>query len=311
MKEIFAALLMLVQLLFSGCSDSGKYSRPSSLSSLGFSKVSFYGERYTDGNDYHRMGGELTDEAVTRELWDIISEQEKCAEIEGTNYLSGTPRLMITDKYGRTYTVSYTWNTEESGTDEFGEPYISPAGECFLIRGDKLTKRYEVKDKSTQNRFGELICEALGEAKPSDKVKGEDVIVFLNHYTNYAWGEDNEGSFVDNHGDIYCFDFAGKGIDSDDAFKDALWEVYCESVPVRRGAADESELASILLDDIPAINRNAKITEEWTACDAGQTTLFAVSESGQLIELRSEGDYTRQLEDDTAKRLCEYYDGLF
>ena len=40
----------------------------------------------------------------------------------------------------------------------------------------------------------------------------------------------------------------------------------------------------------------------------GQDTLYVVDTDGELIKLRSEGDWNSYLDDPTAKKLCEFYD---
>ncbi len=42
----------------------------------------------------------------------------------------------------------------------------------------------------------------------------------------------------------------------------------------------------------------------------GQTTLYAVSLDGEMIMLRSTGDWDKQLNDAAAKRICWIYDRI-
>lgn len=133
-------------------------------------------------------------------------------------------------------------------------------------------------------------------------------IVFVMRRTNYAWGKQDSGSFFDINGDMYSFDFSDRDISAAD-FVSALVDVRESSKPVKTGVASKSKLAEIVCEEIPNIDANAKVTSEHAMYDYGQETLYAVSaKKSALIELRSEGDFIRELRDSTAKKLCSYYD---
>lgn len=72
---------------------------------------------------------------------------------------------------------------------------------------------------------------------------------------------------------------------------------------------DSDKLSNIVLEDIPKIDRNAPTKKASTGnCDMGQDILYVVDRDGELINLRSEGDWNSYLDDPTAKKLCEFYD---
>ena len=77
---------------------------------------------------------------------------------------------------------------------------------------------------------------------------------------------------------------------------------------MERGLYDEKKLFDILVDDIQTIDENAEVSEDPRGADMGQLTLYVVDIDGHLIKLRSEGDVSRQLEDETAKKLCDFFD---
>lgn len=133
-------------------------------------------------------------------------------------------------------------------------------------------------------------------------------IVFVMRRTNYAWGKQDNGAFIDICGDMYSFDFSERDIKNEE-FVDALIEVRDNSSPVRSNVAPADKIAQIVCEDIPNIDTTAEVTSKHAMCDYGQDTLYAVSaKKSALIELRSEGDFTRELQDSTAKKLCSYYD---
>ena len=133
--------------------------------------------------------------------------------------------------------------------------------------------------------------------------------MFVQRYTNYAWASTDEGYFIDYYGNKYVFDFGGKRLDENsEEFFNELWQVYLDNDPVERGLYDEKKLFDILVDDIQTIDENAEVSEDPRGADMGQLTLYVVDIDGHLIKLRSEGDVSRQLEDETAKKLCDFFD---
>lgn len=126
--------------------------------------------------------------------------------------------------------------------------------------------------------------------------------------TNYAWGKQDSGSFIDINGDMYSFDFSDRDILAAD-FVSALVDVRESSKPSKTGVASKSKLAEIVSEDIPNIDAKSKVTSEHAMYDYGQETLYVVGADGSsMIMLRSEGDWEQKLQDNTAKALCSYFD---
>ena len=133
-------------------------------------------------------------------------------------------------------------------------------------------------------------------------------IVFVMRRTNYAWGKQDSGSFIDINGDMYSFDFSDRDILAAD-FVSALVDVRESSKPSKTGVASKSKLAEIVSEDIPNIDAKAKVTSEHAMYDYGQKTLYVVGADGSsMIMLRSKGDWEQKLQDNTAKALCRYFD---
>ncbi|MDE7194712.1 MAG: hypothetical protein K2O14_12190 [Oscillospiraceae bacterium] len=284
--------------------------------------LSFYGYGFevSAAENYKReYEGDITDPEVIAELWETITANEQQPELtEGYAY-TGTPYLEITDSStGKVYTVSYTTSVV----------YGSCGGSCPCVEGhvcevpDTYTScmriscgiSTEYAATNSEKRFNELIMNSLKQYEPVrdavlNKSAKTDWIVFVEHYTNYAKSPADQGYFIDCYGNKYTFDFSEKRPNDDEDFFDALWQVYCDTNPIEYGLYDESSLFDILIDDIYVIDKNAEMSETSSGgADMGQTTLYAVDYDGQLIELRSEGNVNRCLEDDTAKRLCDFYD---
>ena len=279
-----------------------------------------YGYEVNAAENYKRdYEGAITDPEVIAELWEIITANEQQPELtEGYSY-TGTPCLEITDSStGKVYTVSYTTSVVygscggscpcvEGHVCEIPDTYTS----CMRISCG-ISTEYAATDSET--RFNELIMNSLKQYEPVpgavfNKSAKTDWIVFVERDTNYAWSPTDQGYFIDCYGNKYSFDFSEKRLNDDEEFFNALWQVYCDTNPIEYGLYDESSLFDILIDDVYAIDKNAEISEASSGgADMGQTALYVVDLDGQLIKLRSEGDMNCYLEDDTAEKLCDFYD---
>lgn len=157
---------------------------------------------------------------------------------------------------------------------------------------------------------------ACGAGGPNSAVGTADqpnrnTIVLVHHSLNYASGYQDCGSFIDLNGNVYEFDFSthsysGSNEKHDGEFIAALEEIRDTSEPVRAVDIKKiSECYSMIAD----IDQSAKIKEEFIACDAGQSTLYAYdSSTSSLILLYSYGDYIRELDDAKAKKTVEIYE---
>lgn len=143
------------------------------------------------------------------------------------------------------------------------------------------------------------------------KSGGTGSIVFVERYQNWAWGYQCNGSFIDCWGNVYEFDYSDrkKGM-SEEELQQALWETYCNTKPVRWKICNSRKLFEILQEDVYEIDRNSWFSSEDTACDAGQRTLYVCDSDFELIKLRSTGNITEEMQDKTAKKLCNYYDKI-
>ena len=284
------------------------------LSEYDISKLTFkaYGFKIdTENNKEMNYEGEITDTDVINELWEIISNQQEMPSLDSGNMLSGTPYLEIYGENGEKFTVSYTWDREEQGHDDYGMPTITLVGTAFVVSGTK-SGRYEA-DSSQEDLFEEIIMNYLTEnIVPTEKLWNKnyptDYIVFIDCYKAE---NQYKGSFIDCYGNLYEFDYSDRDdIDTDNLF-DAVWETYCYSEPVRTEICSSDELSDIMFDVI-FIDKNAEMSTETNSSISWQQTLYTVDIDSyfELIELRSTGSRSQELQDDTAKKLCEYYDSI-
>lgn len=311
MNKMFAFILALF-LPLQACNS---WSAKEKLSDYSLAELSFTAiVTDNDSETRYEYEGEITDADVKSALWEIITEQQAQPEIKDGNRFSGIPCLIIHGKNGEDFTVSYTWDREECIVDDYGEPGTTPVGNAFVITGTRSGK-YEITSPEAKAEYERLITDYLKEnTVPKESVLNKtaktDQIVFVLRHTNYAWGKTDSGVFLDCWGNLYSFDFSDRGLMSDEEFVDALWEVYCDTNPVRRELCDSDKLFEIM-EDISAIDKDAGFTEKSRGYDMGQTTLYAVNYDMELITLRTRGDWDRDLKDKTAKKLCGFLDKLF
>lgn len=283
------------------------------LSEYDVSKLTFkaYGFKIdVENNKEMNYEGEITDSSVIDKLWEIICSQQEMPSLERGNMLSGTPYLEIYGENGEEFTVSYTWDREETSYADDGIS-VGPVGTAFVVSGTK-SGRYEA-DLSQKKIFNETIMNYLTEnIVPTEKLWNKnyptDYIVFIDCYR-----VENQfsGSFIDSNGHLYEFDYSNRDDITTDNLFDAVWETYCDNEPVRTEICSSDELSDIMFDVI-FIDKNAEMSTETDNSISWQQTLYTVDidSNFELIELRSTGSRNQELQDDTAKKLCEYYDSI-
>ncbi len=312
-----AVIMAIITALWSICSCAVKDPVDMTICDYKPEQLTFTGYTMTAGveeNYIRYYKGEITGETAER-LYEIICGQYSQPELSGGNYLPGTPYLTITAPNGQEYTCSYTWDREQETVDEYGEPGYEPAGTCFAVTGNR-SQKFQPESSEVTAEFERLIRDYLTENyqpyKESllNKSAKTDHIVFVSRYTNYAWGKVDKGYFIDVWGNMYQFDFSDRDNPNEEFF-DALWEVYCDTDPIKLAVCDSDKLFDILLGEIPKIDRNASVIDKGMGgCDMGQYTLYVVDTDGNLIKLRSEGDWNSYLSDPAAERLCRFFDSI-
>lgn len=314
--QLWVIIMIILEMVMNPGGVSNVFTLKRSVDDHSFEEVTITGcsAVYGSGDEWLYYTGEITGDAAQR-LYEIVCEQTRQPELTGGNYISGMPYLIIKAPHGQVYTCSYTWDREEYSIGEFGEPIIGPVGDCFVVKdANSADTKYQVIDADTRNEFCRLISDYLEKnCEPSEifyEKSSTSNIVFVNRYTNYAWGKVDNGSYIDSKGDLYDFDFSDRSFQNDKEFYEALREVYENSDPVSWGIADSGKMWDVLEKEIPKIDRNAEVTKRSKSYDMGQETLYAVSLDGEMIMLRSAGDWEKHLDDAAAKRICGIYDRI-
>ncbi len=313
--QLWVIILLILEMVLDPGGGSEVFSLKRSVDDYSLEELTIIGcsAAYdSDGEKLCYTTGEIKRDTARR-LYEIVCEQTSQPKMTGGNYSSGMPYLLIKAPHGKVFTCSYTWDREEYSNDELGCPTVGYIGTCFVISG-RSSQKYQSKGNDTVNEFESLIRDYLEKNYEPSETFNEKCstanIVLVNRYTNYAWVKTDIGEFIDSNGDRYTFDFSDRYFQNDEEFYEALCEVYENNDPVSLWVADNDKMWDILEKDIPKINRNAKVTERSKGCDMGQTTLYTVSLEGEMIMLRSTGDWDKQLNDAAAKRICRIYDAI-
>lgn len=81
-------------------------------------------------------------------------------------------------------------------------------GECFVISGTS-SRKFQITSAEARERFDSLVSDYLrenGESSPKRAENGN--ILLIQRITNYAWEKEDNGSFLDDLGNLYLFDFS-------------------------------------------------------------------------------------------------------
>lgn len=142
--------------------------------------------------------------------------------------------------------------------------------------------------------------------EPSE-IEENSTIVFVERYCNWAEGYIDKGRFIDIDGNVYAFNLCDDEL-SDEDFVAKLYELQETTEPASNVDAD---IVYECWEKTDEINLGSEISETHQAYDAGQNTLYVVNDDLSLVELRSDGDYLRERNDDTAKEIAAQYDLLW
>ncbi len=125
---------------------------------------------------------------------------------------------------------------------------------------------------------------------PSADFPDDGRIFLVSEYTNYAWGYQDHGVFLDTLGDIYNFELGGY-TESDISFNDIL-EIF-RKYTSPTGHIDENTVRE-LYNSGSSVNPNAPVTESLLCYDYGQSSLyFFDSEKSKKVQCYTYGDYER------------------
>ena len=307
--KVFAILLALI-MLAAGC--SAPLSRRT-VCDYKVGQLTFRGIASDHSQDTTRYYKGQIDGEAAQELYVLIKEQYAQPELSGGNYEPSCPQLTVTAPDGMEFSCGYTYDRiEYSSTDPYDEidpgmPVECIVGECFVISGAS-SRKFQITSAEARERFDSLVSEYLrenGECSPKRAENGN--ILLIQRITNYAWEKEDNGSFLDDLGNLYLFDFSDRSFASDEEFLTVLNELYISHEPMAHVAAWKNERGVEILRLIDGIDPQAELQEKSRGADMGQRSLYALS-GESLILLRSHGDWERNLDDNSAKDLCVVFD---
>lgn len=281
-----------------------------------------------DISGYAVSGSVLDDENCARTVYsafitggtDISAVGEFIARIEAMPFcytsefydtFNSSSASLTLEKDGERYT--YT----EKSYNENGVKFC-----CILRRGiygrDTFCVRFEDKgDNSLHSLMGRLIAkeENVSEReKYPEKSDGAD-IVLIREYKNWAWGYQHSGSFVDMSGNVYDFDFStdtygGEEIGSDSELMNRLTEICLEGEPVSDAAVGNTDILRQIRELADGADWNARLMSRPDCCDAGQSTVYAVTSENRLVTVCSKGDNVVTSTDGNAYKIQRLWEEM-
>lgn len=334
MNKVLAAVTLSGAILLSGCvrdlplesTISLEVDFPTEpLKEIAFSKWNMEDFRFEttssvqENGVYARYSGEIVDEEIKSQLWDILCRQEQMGTYQGGSW-GGGMELRLTDRRtGESFTAGYTIWYETSEVEG------GPA--CFVISGASCgTACYYPIDKDTDpeiyasNRFEALLAEGVKREENliAQKELETDVfftgtIVLAEVYSNWADGFDYYGTVIDLEGNVFSFDF------SDDPDQAILWEEAGLLLYEKYENAELDHVGNVDKDMIwecwmlgDALDPDAPMPREHVAYDAGQRTLCLFDmDTGALIPISSSGNWKSELLDENAQKIMELYQSLY
>lgn len=252
-----------------------------------------------------------TDISAVGEFIARIEAMPFCYTSEFYDTFNSSSASLTLEKDGERYT--YT----EKSYNENGVKFC-----CILRRGiygrDTFCVRFEDKgDNSLHSLMGRLIAkeENVSEReKYPEKSDGAD-IVLIREYKNWAWGYQHSGSFVDMSGNVYDFDFStdtygGEEIGSDAELMNRLTEICSEDEPVSDAAVGNTDILRQIRELADGADWNARLMSRPDCCDAGQSTVYAVTSENRLVTVCSKGDNAVTSTDGNAYKIQRLWEEM-
>lgn len=279
---------------------------PAKLTDNTFEDFEFYGSAEVyDGLTTTRYSGRLPEETA-RKVWELLARIESSGHFDyDDNDYAGS--------YGDSFTIKNRYTGREYALARgilYNEPCDAGGASVYVLHGMKFGKReYSCYGKNMsdpyafEDRFDELITdgvireENITETVTANPVLPGSDIVLVRNYTNWAWGYDNSGSFVDLSGNIYEFDISDipwEVIGNGDDFIALLERKHRDNEfgdPV--GSVEDTDMLRDITRLADRVSPNARVTEKHTAYDAGQWTLYAINSEHKPVMISSSGDYDR------------------
>jgi len=185
---------------------------------------------------------------------------------------------------------------------------IKQGGQLYFGGGNKRFEEF-VHNAVIQSEENLVTTVKLpkSEIKKSD-VKPQFPLTYIKLRTNYAHGEQINGTCTDAKGDVYSFDFsktlpAGKGELMDKVIKnlkDGIANI------IKTGAQLDASILEQGAKYAAMISPNAEFSCEHKMCDYGQVTLYAVVD-GKAVKLYSKGDNDEFTDDVNAQKAIECF----
>lgn len=193
-----------------------------------------------------------------------------------------------------------------SGNDS-SEPAVTTESTADDVSSDSVPDDTDSTEDSTESS-GKGRPMAVPDWHPIQDSTSPDTIVLVRRYSNWAWGYQDNGSFITLDGRVYTFDFGDNdgSYDKDppEDFVGALEKIRDNSEPE---ASVDGDIIAQCLAYTGELDPEKEYEKEYTACDAGQCSVYCVVEH-EMIELSTYGDCTGERRDPAAAAILDLLD---
>lgn len=255
-----------------------------------------------------KYSGTLTEEAA-RELWSLLTEIENTEPIvfdDDDSYGGGgfNGELIVRN--------SSAGISRRVSDGIFYEHPMEEGGPCIIVIGDKCYYTSNLGDDVfAHNRLAELITEGIAReenivwSETAEPKPAKSDIVLIENYSNFAWGYQNSGAFVDFEGNIYKFDLSDTDPVSGEEFVKVLeYRHFNDLLGDPVGTFDDIDKLWEIVSLADRISEDAEITKKHEMYDAGQRTLYVLNSEHALVEICSRGDFKRVNTDPHAVQIA-------
>lgn len=283
--------------------------------------------QYFENSTVYEYSGSITDKQVIEKIWQELNTIEATATAAKDFFdNSGDTDFTLTLKnkengkqlsiYDTTLGFGTYYDPEnndscykysicfKSGSEYRYYTDISYMNELRLTVTDYLVKNGKLDSKKA---VGNTRLEITDKEYPKEFINIiETRSYFSDKYYFY-------GIFIDCYGNIYSFDLTDVDHDlwnNDELLLETLYyDFYYKNKPVAR--IDNPNDILEIWDYTDMIDETSKTSEKASgSADMGQHSLIAVRGDSELIEIYSEGDWNRRLEDNYAEKIKECYKNL-
>lgn len=259
---------------------------------------------------------EITNEEVKQQLWKILREHQKQVTYGETQKIgTNDGTLVLTNKQTKDF-ISISFDIFCSPPEDGGPEIMS-----FYDSHNNTGINYGVihnwdDEKYNGETLRTLISQEIVKTEnitnyiKQKEYKDSGSIFFICQYTNWAWGYQNSGFFIDSMGSVYEYDFSNIKdeitCDDQDKMLQALYDILWDPECTPSNQISSKTIEKTYMELILKIDDNPTYKSELAAYDAGQRTYYAVKDDFSIVKICSFGDDEITSSDKNAMKMYKY-----